>query len=257
LFLRDLGYFSLDGLQAIDQSGGAYLSRIKHNVKIYLTKEKSEVPKTTEDFMHNLVPGETLELHDVYISQKRVHQSRLVLYRLTEKQVIAREEKWNQRRKKIKNTSKHRQMHPVYAYITNTSSEEVAKETVYPLYSLRWQIEIMFKVWKSIFRIHRVKKMKRERLDCHLYGTLITILIASTMTFKMREHLYQKEKKEISEYKAMDIMKNTIGRMFSYLFEPDRKLLSFLEGLYELIRKNGKKAKRQNKSSPFDILQVL
>lgn len=131
-----------------------------------------------------------MEVHHVYSNQKRIPQPRLILYRLTEEQERAREEKWNQRRKKMKHTSNHRQTHPIYAYITNTSVEEIAKEVVYPLYSLRWQIEILFTVWKSIFRIHRVKKMKKERLDCHLYGTFISILISSTMTFKIRNLLY-------------------------------------------------------------------
>ncbi|ERI10197.1 hypothetical protein HMPREF0083_01712, partial [Aneurinibacillus aneurinilyticus ATCC 12856] len=36
-----------------------------------------------------------MEVHHVYISQKRIPQPRLILYRLTEKQERDREEKWN------------------------------------------------------------------------------------------------------------------------------------------------------------------
>ncbi|MEZ2660482.1 transposase [Aneurinibacillus aneurinilyticus] len=165
-----LGYFSLDGLKSIHEQGGYYISRVKHNVKIYFTKERTEEPKCAEDFIKDLAPGETMEVHHVSISQKRIPQPRLILYRLTEKQERDREEKWNQRRKKRKHTSKHRQTHPIYAYITNTSVKEIAKEAVYALYSLRWQIEILCKVWKSI-------------------------LISSSVTFKIRSFLYQKEKR--------------------------------------------------------------
>ena len=99
--------------------------------------------------------------------------------------------------------------------------------------------------------------MKRERLDCHLYGTLISILISSSITFKMREILYQKEKREISEYKTMYIVKEAILQIFIYLFEPNEKIVSFFNGLYNLIRKNRKKSKKFKKSSPFDILEAL
>jgi hypothetical protein len=257
LLLRDLGYFSLEGLEAIHQQGGYYISRVKHNVKIYRTKDRTEEPKCAEDFMKELAPGETMEVRNVYISQKRMPQPRLILYRLTEQQERAREEKWDQRQKKMKHTSKHRQTHPIYAYITNTSAEDIGKEAVYPLYSLRWQIEILFKVWKSIFRIHRVKKMKKERLDCHLYGTLISILISSTITFKIRNLLYQKERKEISEYKTMYIVKEALPTIYLHLFETHEKITAFFDGLYDLIRKNGKKSKRDKKSSPLDILETL
>nr|WP_277137816.1 IS4 family transposase [Aneurinibacillus aneurinilyticus] len=257
LLLRDLGYFSLDGLKSIHEQGGYYISMVKHNVKIYFTKERTEEPKCAEDFIKDLAPGETMEVHHVYISQKRIPQPRLILYRLTEKQERDREKKWNQRRKKRKHTSKHRQTHPIYAYITNTSVKEIAKEAVYALYSLRWQIEILFKVWKSIFRIHRIKKVKKERLDCHLYGTLISILISSSVTFKIRSFLYQKEKREISEYKTMYIVKEALPNIYIHLFKPHKKITAFFDGLYDLIRKNGKKSKRWDKKSPFDMLEAL
>ncbi|KPC97118.1 hypothetical protein LR69_04693 [Geobacillus sp. BCO2] len=41
--------------------------------------------------------------------------------------------------------------------------------------------------------------MKGARFQCHLYGTLIALLISSTVMFKMREWLYRKQKKELSE----------------------------------------------------------
>ncbi len=60
-------------------------------------------------------------LHYVYLSQKRILHSRLILYRLTEERELAREEKGKQRRKRMKHMSKHRQTHSIYVYITNTS----------------------------------------------------------------------------------------------------------------------------------------
>ncbi len=54
--------------------------------------------------------------------------------------------------------------------MTNIPMEWIPKEKIYDLYSLRWQIELLFKIWKSWFRIHRCKSIKQERLECHLYG---------------------------------------------------------------------------------------
>lgn len=40
---------------------------------------------------------------------------------------------------------------------------------VYEFYSLRWQVEIIFKTWKSIFHIHAVKQVKIERFQIQYY----------------------------------------------------------------------------------------
>ncbi|WP_274382503.1 transposase, partial [Bacillus sanguinis] len=49
-----------------------------------------------------------------------------------------------------------------------------------PLYSLRCQIEILFKTWKSFFEIDECKNIKRKCLEYHLYGQLIGILLCSS-----------------------------------------------------------------------------
>ena len=79
---------------------------------------------------------------------------------------------------------------------------------VHDWYSLRWQIEILFKTWKSFFHIHHCKKIKRERLECHLYGQLIAILLCSSTMFQMRQLLLMKKKRELSEYKAIYMIKD-------------------------------------------------
>ncbi|TKH10290.1 hypothetical protein FC697_26790 [Bacillus wiedmannii] len=47
--------------------------------------------------------------------------------------------------------------------------------------------------WKSLFHIHHCKKIKRERLKCHLYGQLIAIPLCSPTMFQMRQVLIMKK----------------------------------------------------------------
>ena len=59
-----------------------------------------------------------------------------------------------------------------------------------------------------IFLIHHCNSVKLERLECHLYGQLISILLCSSTMFQMRQLLLTKKKRELSEYKAVYIIKD-------------------------------------------------
>lgn len=48
-------------------------------------------------------------------------------------------------------------------FITNVDPKILAKEDVYAAYKIRWQIELMFKHWKSKCKIHNFQPMKYER----------------------------------------------------------------------------------------------
>ncbi|MPQ44886.1 ATP-binding cassette domain-containing protein [Clostridium tarantellae] len=52
------------------------------------------------------------------------------------------------------------------AYITNVKDSILKTEEIHLFYSLRWQIELMFKIWKSLFKINKIKKVKIERFKC-------------------------------------------------------------------------------------------
>ncbi|WP_144032223.1 hypothetical protein [Amphibacillus jilinensis] len=53
-----------------------------------------------------------------------------------------------------------------------------------------------------------VRTMNAERFECHLYGTLIHILLSSMVAFQCRAYLYQKHQIEGSEYKCIDHAKS-------------------------------------------------
>ena len=58
----------------------------------------------------------------------------------------------------------------VNAYISNVSDKIFDSPQIHELYTARWQIEIMFKIWKSIFKINEVKKVKTKRFKGFIYG---------------------------------------------------------------------------------------
>ncbi|AJH03088.1 hypothetical protein ASE53_30225 [Bacillus sp. Root11] len=107
------------------------------------------------------------------------------------------------------------------------------------------------------FQIHHCKKIKPERLKCHLYGQLIAILLCSSIMFKMRQLLLMKKKQELSEYKAIYMIKDYFLLLFQTIQKDTQKLSKILLRLFNLLQQNGRKSHRYEKKTVFDILGVV
>jgi hypothetical protein len=79
--------------------------------------------------------------------------------------------------------------------------------------------------------------MKRERLECHLYGQLIGILLCSSTMFQMRQLLLEKKKQELSEYKAIYIIKDYFPLFFQAIAVGTKELLKILHRLYSYSKR--------------------
>ncbi|PEC87376.1 IS4 family transposase [Bacillus cereus] len=272
LCLRDLGYFDLGDLQTIHDKEAYYISRLKLNTRIYTKNPEPKyfnngtVKKQTEyiqldmtQMMSDLIPGETIEIPEAYIGQNQKLPARVIIHRLTDDQTKTRlkNQAIREKKKGIVMKDKSKRLMGMNVYITNTSLEDVPTNYVHSLYSLRWQIEILFKTWKSFFEIDKCQNIKRERLECHLYGQLIGILLCSSTMFQIRQLLLEKKKQELSEYKAIYMIKDYFPLLFQAIAVGTEELLKILHRLYQLLKKNGRKCHRYKKMTVFDILGIV
>ncbi|MEA5009326.1 IS4 family transposase [Clostridium tyrobutyricum] len=190
LHIKDLGYYDTYYLKLISQMGAFFLSRLKTGINIY-RKDRNEFKKINIlDISKNLSKGDILEINEAYISKNHKLKCRLIINKLTEEQERKKIESMIRKSKKKckKSGPMYQKFNDINIYITNIPAEIVDKDKIYKLYSIRWQIEIMFKIWKSIFKIHASKKVKIERFQCCLYGKLISILLTSDIFFTVKKN---------------------------------------------------------------------
>ncbi|MED1671921.1 IS4 family transposase, partial [Brevibacillus laterosporus] len=272
LCIRDLGYFDLQDFEHMDMRGAYYISRLKLNNRVYqknphpeyfkdgkIKKQSEYIQLNMEDLMNQIQPGETHEISNVYIGQYQKLPTRVIIHRLTEEQIQKRrrDQAIKEKKKGIVYSERSKRLSAINIYITNAPSTEVPTENVHPLYSLRWQVEILFKTWKSFFGIDHCKEIKQERLECHLYGQLISILICSSTMFRMRDLLLRKRKKELSEYKAIHMIQDYFPLLHRSIEKDTTEMSKILLRLFNLLQRNGRKSHRYEKKTVFDILGVV
>jgi len=162
LYIRDLGYFDLNHFIKLDKNGAYFLSRSKTNAAYSMRNKKGKIERIDiADYLPQA--GQTKELEEVYIGYKKKKlKVRLIMQSVPEEVAMQRLKKLEEYQSKHKeaNISEQRKAMCFFnMYITNASEEMLATEIIRLVYTLRWQIELMFKIWKSIFKIDQVKKM--------------------------------------------------------------------------------------------------
>ncbi|RWZ49761.1 IS4 family transposase, partial [Halobacillus fulvus] len=226
LCIRDLGYYSARNLSAIDEKGAYFISRIPANTKLWRWDNGWEEIHPVQD-VQELKPGETIDYGSVRVGTdpRNRFMGRVIVQKLTKEQERQRKASLEKKKQKGRPTQSASKKTNIQILVTNVTQDTLDAQDLYPLYALRWQVEILFKTWKSLFELDHVREAKQSRFECHLYGTLIRILLSSQLMFECRYLLYKKESKETSEYKGLQQAKKMLPKLAGALFYEPKSIL--------------------------------
>lgn len=154
LVIRDLGYFSIGVFMSIANKNAWFLSRLRNGTFTYeLNSEKSF------DLVKELKKLDRLKITDfdkvLLLNKKYKMKGRIVAQKLSKKQTKKRIEHVNKTRRRCNTTKKSRYLMSWSIYVTNVPKEIWSIQNIHEAYSFRWEIEMMFKTWKSHFKIDK------------------------------------------------------------------------------------------------------
>lgn len=262
LIVRDLAYMSLSVLKSIMNKQAYFLCRANTNIKIY---EKNKDGFTELDFIkirryikeHNLSFWE----REVYLGAKDKLPVRLVIQPVSDDETnrrIRRARAYNKRTGGGEPTKKYKSRAALNLFITNATEDILSTKLVVLGYQIRWQIELVFKVWKSLCNIDKVKKVKLERLQCYIYAKFIFIVFNWRLIWMMAAYLRKEEHKNVSLYKAFKLTTgklNEATRM--YCLHQEINHLYYLSRLYKSLKERCIVERKQNKSTLSERLLLI
>ncbi len=174
LRLADLGYFSLDTFEKLTQANVFWLTRLKVDCKLF---DEHEEPFSLHEHLKT-TKANTIDVN-CFVGAKKRLPARLVAVRCSEQET-------NKRRRNIRRDAKRRGTNPSQErlqlagwdiYITNIEATQLTPQQIATIYPIRWQVELMFKCFKSIGKVNTSRSTKPERILCEVYAKLIAQLI--------------------------------------------------------------------------------
>lgn len=260
LLIRDLGYIGLDFLETIQKKEAYFLNRIKSNVSIWV-KNKNDLFEpldlaTVEKQMRN--SKIKIKQFTVSLGSKKKVSCRLIIECLPLKVI---EEKLRKAKRAAQREGRQLGKDTIARiglnlFVTNMSDEDLPKELVRSLYRLRWQIELVFKTFKSVAAIDKVKKVKRCRFECHLYGKLIWALLGWNVYWKMTESIA-----DTTTIISIDKMMKSFRVFCQHIKTSNKKAMKSITEMFrtfiENILDNCMLEKRKGKLSSIKIIEQL
>lgn len=261
LYIKDLGFYKRAHFLAIQEKGGYFLSRCKSNSCFYMIGEDGQrQPVKVTDVLKDI--RERCEI-EVYLDKKKTSPKiRLIIEPVSEQ--VAQKRRQKARMKTKSNgcrVSQDTLLTCGYSvFMTNAPIEILPAELIVEVYFLRWQIEIIFKTWKSLFCIDKIRPMSIFRFECYLYSRLIVNVLLN-MIQGMCQSLADMES-EISIWKSAKIFKQQMNKLRKSIAKGLLSLTRFLTGLANKITRFGLKSSKKQKNgtkkrTPFQVIACL
>jgi hypothetical protein len=228
LYLQDLGYFKRRAFSIIQEKGAYFVSRYYYPTTI-LDEKNEKIHLITE-----LRKSGNFFKKIVWLGEGEKVKVRLIALRLPNDEVETRVRKIRESAQKKGRTPTKETLELAQwsIYVTNVSETILNDEQVHTTYSLRWQIELFFKLCKSEAGIDKIRGKKHGRVICEIYAKLICVILLLYSCFPLR---WQRNR-EISFIKSYKILSLRAIEAFRSL-KSWRLFMKFLKSFLDFIKK--------------------
>lgn len=185
LTIVDLGYFCLDAFWAIADKSAYFLSRYFYPTAL-LDKFDKRIDLAA---LLRRQTGNRTELQ-IKLGCRAQHQlpCRLIILRnpdaVTEKRRRTAKAHAKKRGKTLSQT--YLFMLSWTLFVTNAPDSMISLKQVYDFYRIRWQIELIFKLWKSYCGLNHILAWRKERVLTELYAKMIGIVLVHFLLAPLR-----------------------------------------------------------------------
>lgn len=182
LHLADLGFFDAEMLQDYSVRGVFWLTRLP--TTICVGTERADTPLA--DWLANL--GRHCEGFEgeLWLGLVTSIRARVMVQRCPQEVADRRRQHLRDRMRRKGRPVSQRQLILCdwWVLATNVPAERLKAAEAWNLYRARWQIELVFKRWKSLGHLHVEPRLEANRALATLYGLLVGVLVVDWLAMQ-------------------------------------------------------------------------
>jgi len=199
LVIRDLGYFSLAVFEKLIAGGVHFLSRLRYGVTITDLQGR---PLCIKDLLKQKQGVDRW----VYVGSDKKVKVRLVMLPVPAAQAAEKVRKAkNDRDARLNHSKEYYLWLRFNVYITTVDKQVWTAKEVHKAYRVRWQIEIIFKSWKSGFHLQRI--LHENCTNEHRVRATIFLMLLFICLFMQKVYLRYKKTIENKTDKKISLLK--------------------------------------------------
>ncbi len=241
LIIRDLGYFAFKSLLNIAEKEAFFISRLRPKIIVYELNAGELQPMDFGVLYRRMKKyGLNRIEKNVFIGTEPKIPVRLVIDLLPEEIYQQRVRKADKKRKSqgCKSSEKFKLMSRFSLIITNIPEDILPVHAITAIYRTRWQIELIFKIWKSILGVDHIRNMKYSRWLCILYFKLLMMIVNWSIIMNKRPLIYKKTAKLLSLIKSFKTLFDNIYRLRIELKKNSPGLVHFMAWAEKILSRN-------------------
>jgi len=214
LYIFDLGYYGIEGFEAIAGKGAYFISKLKGGVTV-CDSENTEVNLYTMLKSANSIDRTVI----IKGSYGKTLQVRLVGVRLP---AAVYSDRIRKARKTAESSGKTLSKEATerlkwILIVTNVERDLLSFDAICELYRMRWQIELVFKSWKSHFKLDEMNNVGKDYLDCLIIGKLITITALTALYSILCTQVFRVMTRRLSFLRFMKNMRQELSVISDYI----------------------------------------
>ena len=247
LLIFDLGYFDQQVLAQIQGRGAYFVTRYQSQTGVYDGETPLAIDLSQQLKQHASASFEA----DYYLGAKARVKVRLVARRVSPHEAQKRRQGVRRRAQQAGYTPSQRSLILCdwEIVITNLPPEWTSQQ-LFDVYRIRWQIELLFKAWKSRLDLTHFGPWRAVRVLCQLYATLIGAVLCQSAFATVRALL-----PEMSLLKAFPIVRRHIPHLYRVIRHNWRGLLTWTRQLQQALLHFGR---QQNlETAPSSLRRLM